>query len=54
MNTSNTKTALLIPDLPNNFEIRNMTLRITKDKNSKCRIQPIYIQGILYPRKENM
>lgn len=40
MNTINTKTTLLIlePDPPNNFEIRNMTLRITKDRNNKCRI----------------
>lgn len=54
MNTTNTKTTLLMPEPPNNFEIRNMILRFSKDKNNKCRIQPIYIQGILYPRKENM
>lgn len=29
-------------------------LRISKDRNSKCRIQPIYIQGSLYPKKENI
>lgn len=56
MNTTNTKTTLLMPDpeQPNNFEIKNITLKISKDRNNKCRIQPIYIQGILYPRKENM
>lgn len=36
MNNTNTKTTLLTPDPPNNFETS------------------IYIQGILYPRKENM
>ena len=29
-------------------------LRILKDNNNKCKILPIYIQEILYPRKENM
>ena len=53
MNTTNTKTALLMSDSPNNFIIRNIALMITKDRNSKCRIQSIYIQEILYPRKEN-
>lgn len=55
MNTTNTKTVLFMPDLPNNFEIKNIILRISKNGNSKCKIQPIYIyiQGILYPRKEN-
>lgn len=54
MNTTNIKTALLTPDPPNNFGIKNVTLRISKDKNYKYRIQPIYIQGILNPQKENM
>ena len=53
MNTTNIKTALFTPDSPNNFEIKNIILRISKNRNSKCEIQPIYIQGILYPRKEN-
>lgn len=43
-----------MPDSPNNFEIRNMTLRIAKDRNSKCRKYNLYIQGILYLKKENM
>ena len=42
---NNTKTTLIMPESPNNFEIK---------QNSKYRIQPIYIQGILYPKKENM
>lgn len=29
-------------------------LRISEDRNSKCKMQPIYIQGILYPKKENV
>ena len=29
-------------------------LKISKDRNNKYRIQPIYIQGILYSKKENM
>ncbi len=53
MNITNTKTALIMPDPPNNFGIRNITLRISKDKENKFRIQPIHMQGILYPRKEN-
>lgn len=51
---NNTKTALFMPDPPNNFEIKQIIMKISKDRNSKYRIQPIYIQGILYPRKENM
>ncbi len=43
-----------MPDPQNNFEIRNITLKIFKDRNNKYEIQPIYIQGILYPQKENM
>ena len=54
MNTTNSKTALLIPEPPNNFEVKNIVLKISKDRNSKYKIQPIYIQGILYPQKENM
>ncbi len=54
MNTTNTKITLLIPDQPNNFKIRNITLKISKDRNNKYGIQPIYIQGILYPKKENV
>ena len=53
MNTTNTKTTLFFPDQPNNFEIKNIILRISKNRNSKCEIYPIYIQGILYSRKEN-
>lgn len=54
MNTTNTKTALLMPDPPNNFDVRNITLKISKNRNNRYEIQPIYIQGILYPKKENM
>lgn len=54
MNTTNTETTLFMLDLPNNFEIKNIILRISKYRDRKCRIQPIYIQGILYPKKENM
>lgn len=48
---NNTKTTLLTPDPPNNFQIKNMTLRFFKQRNNKYEIEPIYIQGILYPRK---
>lgn len=51
---NNTKTTLLMPDPPNNFEIKQITMKISKDRNNKYRIHPIYIQGILYPSKENM
>lgn len=51
---NNSKTALLTPDPPNNLQIKNITLRIFKQRNNKYKIEPIYIQGILYPRKENM
>lgn len=55
MNTTNTKTTLFLPDPkpPNNFEIKHIMLKISKDRNSRHKIQPIYIQGILYPKKEN-
>ena len=55
-----TKIVLLTPEPLNNFQIKNITnitnitLRFSKQKNNKYEIQPIYIQGILYPRKENM
>ncbi len=51
MNTTNTKSTLLMPNSPNNF---NITLKTSKDRNSKYRMQPINIQRILYPKKENM
>lgn len=51
---NNTKTALLTPNPPNNFQIKNITFRISKQRNNKYKIEPIYIQGILHPRKENM
>lgn len=54
MNITNIKTELLTSDPPNNFEIRNITLRISKDRNNRYEVQPIYIRGILYPKKENM
>lgn len=49
-----TKTALLMPDPPNDFQIKNIILRISKQRNNKYEIKPIYIQEILYPRKENV
>lgn len=54
MNTINTKTTLAMPDPLNNFEVKNIVLKILKDRDGKCRMQPIYIQGILYPKKENI
>ena len=51
---NNDKTTLLIQEPPNNFEIKKIVIRIFNKRNSKCRIQPIYIKGILYPKKENM
>lgn len=54
MNTIDTKTALLLSDPLNNFYLRNITLRISKDRNNKYEMHLIYIQGILYPQKENI
>lgn len=51
---SNTKTALLMLEPPNDFQVKNITLRISKQRNNRYEIEPVYIQGILYPRKENM
>lgn len=50
---NNTKTALFTLDLSDNSQIKNVTLRISKKRNNKYEINPIYIQGILYLRKEN-
>lgn len=44
---SDTKTALLMPEPQNDFQIKNVTLRISKKKNNKYKTEPIYIQGIL-------
>ena len=35
MNTTNTKAVLFVLDLPNNLEIKNITLKIPKDRNNK-------------------
>ena len=43
-----------MPDLPNYFEIKQIIMKFSKQKNNKYEIEPIYIQGILYPGKENM
>lgn len=51
---SNTKTALLMSEPSNDFQVKNITLKISKQRNNKYKINPIYIQGILYPKKENM
>ena len=48
---NSSKTVLLMPEPPNNFEVRNIILEIYKDRNNECKIQPIHIQGILYPQK---
>lgn len=45
-----TKTALLMPDEPDNFQIKNIVLRISKDRNNNQILIPLYIQGILYPK----
>lgn len=50
---NNIKTELLMPDLPNNFEIKNMILIINKDRNNKYDMKPVYIQGILYPDRNH-
>jgi len=49
-----TKTALLTSNSQNYFQVKNVTLKISKKRSNKYKIKPIYIQGILYPRKENM
>lgn len=51
---NNTKTTLLIPDQPDNFQIKNIILRVSKQRNNKYEMEPIYIQGIVYPEKQNM
>lgn len=38
-----TKTALLMPEPPNDFQIKNITLRISKQRNNEYKIEPIYI-----------
>lgn len=50
---NNTKTALLMPEPPNDFQVKNIILKVSKKRNSRQEIEPIYIQGILYMRKEN-
>lgn len=49
---ANTKTALLMSEPPKDFQIKNITLRIFKKRNNKYKIQPMYIQGILYLNKK--
>lgn len=51
MNNTNTKTVLFTPNPPNNFQIKNITLRILKQKKNKYEIEPIYIQEILYIKR---
>lgn len=43
-----------MPKSPNDFQIKNVTLRISKQRNNKYDIEPTYIQEILYLRKENI
>lgn len=50
---TNTKTALSMSEPPNNFQVKNIILKVSKKRNNRQEIEPIYIQGILYPRKEN-
>lgn len=47
----NTKTALLMPEPPSDFQVKNITLKISKQRNNKYKIEPIYIQGILHLNK---
>lgn len=54
MNTTNTKTVLLMSDPPNNFEIRNITLRILKTEITDMKYTQYTYKEFLYPRKENM
>lgn len=44
---NNTKTVLLMPDPSDNFQIKNIILRVSKQRNEKYKIEPLYIQGIL-------
>lgn len=48
---NNTKTALSMSEPLNNFQIKNIILKISKQRNNKYKIEPIYIQGMLYPKK---
>lgn len=50
---SNTKTALLMPEPPNDFQIKNVTLKIYKKRSNEYKIKPIYIQGILRPNRNH-
>lgn len=43
-----------MPYPQDNFHVKNITLKIYKQRNNKYKIVPIYIQGILYPRKKNV
>lgn len=45
---NNTKITLLTPDSQDSFQIKNIILRVSKQRNKKYEIEPIYIQGILY------
>lgn len=40
---SNIKTILLIPDSLDYLQIKNITMRISKQRNNKYKIEPIYI-----------
>ena len=48
---NNTKTVLLMPDPSDNFQIKNIILRVSKQRNEKYKIEPIYIQGIFLSKK---
>lgn len=47
------KTTLFMPDPQDNFEIKILSVKFSKIGDKKCGIKPIYIQGVLYHRKEN-
>ncbi len=48
-----TKTALLMPEPQNDFQIKNMVPAVPRNGNRKHGIQTLYMQGILYPKEPN-
>lgn len=49
---SKTKTVLLMSAPPNDFQIKNVTLRISKKRNNDYKIQPIYTRNFIFTKKE--
>lgn len=48
---NNTKTALLKSESPSNFQIKNVTLKISKKRNNEYKIEPIYTRIFFISKK---